>query len=94
MDHFVALDRLPEGLEFPPDLRDRIQFEPETHRLVYHGFMSKADFDRLSKLSEDWTFLRTLEDLFRECGPEGDAGSPRWRQTLQSALGLLGFRRG
>ena len=27
--------------------------------------MSKTDFDRLCQLSNDWTFRRTLEELFR-----------------------------
>ena len=70
MDHFVKLDRLPDGYEFPPDLRDRISFDAEGHKLVFRGYMSKADFDRLSQLTRDWGFRRSLEDLFRECVPE------------------------
>ena len=27
MDHFINLDRLPDGLEFPPDLKERIEFD-------------------------------------------------------------------
>ena len=70
MDHFVKLDRLPDGYEFPPDLRDRIYFDAERHKLVFRGYMSKAEFDRLSQLTRDWGFRRALEDLFRECVPE------------------------
>jgi hypothetical protein len=70
MDHFVRLDKLPEGLEFPPQFRERLQFDAEAHRLVFHGYMSKADFDEISRLTNDWKFRRTLEELFRLCTPE------------------------
>jgi hypothetical protein len=84
MDHFVVLDRLPDGLEFPPDLRDRIAYSPESRRLGFKGFMSKADFDRLWMLSEDWSFRHKLEDLFRICTVEPDPprGLRRWLGPL------------
>jgi hypothetical protein len=70
MDHFVKLDKLPDGYEFPPQLRDRIEFDAEHHKLTFHGYMSKADFDRMSQLTSDWKFRRTLEELFRLCTPD------------------------
>lgn len=76
MDHFVLLDRPPAGLEFPPDLRDRIIFDPATNRLSHRGFMSKSEFDRLWMLSEDWSYRHKLEDLFRLCTVD-DAARPR-----------------
>ncbi len=84
VDHFVTMDRLPDGLEFPPDLKDRIWFDAVMRRLVFRGFMSKADFDRLCRLSDNWGYRRPLEDLFRLCTPEEPARlradfSPRWR---------------
>ncbi len=75
MDHFVILERLPAGLEFPPELRDRIAYDPATKRLSHRGFMSKADFDRLWMSCEDWSFRHRLEDLFRLCTVE--TGRPR-----------------
>ena len=81
MDHFVKLDRLPEGVEFPPQLRDRIHFDPTAHKLFFRGYMSKTDFDRLCQATNDWRFRRTLEDLFRLCVPEDQArsrGVKRW----------------
>jgi hypothetical protein len=72
MDHFVKVDKLPDGYQFPSDLQDRIRFDPEGHRLVFRGYMSKGDFDRLSQLTRDWGFRRSLEDLFRQCIPEPD----------------------
>lgn len=70
MDHFVTMNRCPEGLEFPADLRTRIWYDPVKRRLVFRGFMSKSEFDRLCLLSEDWNYRRPLEDLFRLCTPE------------------------
>jgi hypothetical protein len=70
MDHFVKLDKLPEGFDFPLDLKDRFHFDAEARKLVYHGYMSKADFDRLCGLTTDWNFRRTLDELFRLCVPE------------------------
>ena len=69
MDHFVKLDRLPDGFEFPPKLKDRFHFDAEAHKLVFRGYMSKADFDHLSELTNDWRFRRTLEELFRRASP-------------------------
>ena len=70
MDHFVKMDRLPEGLEFPLELKDRIHFDPIARRLIFRGYMSKTDFDRVSQLSTDWNFRRSLEELFRLSIPE------------------------
>ena len=70
MDHFINLDRLPDGLEFPPDLKERIEFDSGVRKLIFHGYMSKTDFDRLSQLTNDWGFRRRLEELFRLCIPE------------------------
>ncbi len=89
MDHFVRIDRLPDGYEFPPPLRDKIQFDAENHKLVYHGYMSKADFDRLSEATTDWKFRRTLEDLFRECTPEDKSPSSGVRRVLSAVARLF-----
>lgn len=85
MDHFVKLDRIPEGYEFPPDLKDRIHFDAVAHKLVFRGYMSKSDFDRLGQATRDWGFRRALEDLFRECVPEAGP-MPRGHRGV---LGLL-----
>ena len=85
MDHFVPMERLPAGLEFPPDLRQRIHHDAERRRLVYRGFMSKIEFDRLCQLSDDWSYRRSLEDLFRLCTPE-DETRPRGLRRLIAAV--------
>ena len=70
MDHFVKLDRLPDGLVFPPHMNDRVYYDADARKLVFRGYMSKTDFDQLSQLTSDWNFRRTLEDLFRQSIPE------------------------
>jgi hypothetical protein len=88
MDHFVKLDKLPDGYQFPPDLQDRMFFDPEAHKLVFRGYMSKGEFDRLSQLTRDWGFRRSLEELFRLCIPEDeiDAAGPRGLRGAFSRL--------
>ena len=73
MDHFVKLDKLPDGYEFPPDLADRIYFDAAGRKLAFRGYMSKSEFDRLSERTRDWAFRRSLEELFRQCVPEVDS---------------------
>jgi hypothetical protein len=70
VEHFVAMPVLPPGLKFPRDFADRIRHDPASGRLIFRGFMSKADFDRLCFISDDWAFRRSLEELFRLCTPE------------------------
>lgn len=88
MEHFVKMDALPAGLTFPIELRDRIQFDRPSRRLKFQGFMSKAEFDRLCRLSDDWNYRRGLEDLFRQCLPESSAPSGGLRAVLTSLTGL------
>ena len=89
-------------VEFPPQLKDRIHFDPVAHKLIFHGYMSKTDFDRLCQLSNDWAFRRTLEELFRLSIPEDKTrpkgvrrwlaavtGYSRWDQRL-AEIGWLG----
>ena len=88
MDHFVKLDRLPDGLDIPSDLKERIYFDAAGHRLVCRGYMSKGDFDRLSQLTKDWGFRRTLEDLFR-VSVMGEGERPRGARRLLSVFGRV-----
>jgi hypothetical protein len=89
MDHFVKLDRFPEGVEFPPHMKDRFHFDAEAHRLVFRGYMSKADFDQISQLTSDWKFRRALEDLFRLCTPEPEPAASGFRRILATLSQLF-----
>lgn len=64
MDHFVRLDRLPDGYEIPGNLKDKLLFDAEAHRLVFRGYMSKTEFDRICEPTRDWGFRRSVEELF------------------------------
>jgi hypothetical protein len=88
VDHFVNLDKFPDGLELPADLKERIYFDAERRKLVCRGYMSKADFDRISQLTKDWTFRRTLEELFR-LSVIDHAPTPTGVRRLLSSLGRL-----
>ncbi len=70
MDKSVRLDLLPDDLTFPPELLDRVAYDASRKLLSFRGFMSKADFDRLCQLSENWSYRRSLEELFRLCSLE------------------------
>jgi hypothetical protein len=70
VDHFVKLERLPEDFVVPPEFQNRLEFDAEAHRLIFHGYMSKSEFDQISSLTRDWPFRRTLEQLFCLCTPE------------------------
>jgi hypothetical protein len=85
MDHFVKMDRLPDGLEFPSELKDRIHFDPIARRLFFRGYMSKTDFDRLSQISNDWSFRRSLEELFCLSIPE-EPSRPRGVRRILAAV--------
>ena len=86
MEHSVPMERLPAGVTFPPSLAGRIHFDAERKRLAFRGFMSKSDFDALCTLSNDWGYLRPLEDLFRLCVPE-DEPRPGGFRRLVAAQG-------
>jgi hypothetical protein len=70
MDHFVKLEKLPEDFEIPGELKDRMHFNAERHELIFQGYMSKSEFDRMCQLTRDWKFRRTLEELFCLCVPD------------------------
>jgi hypothetical protein len=86
VEHFVTLPPRSANLAVPPEYSSKLRFEADTHRLVYSGFMSKADFDRLSRLSDDWGYRRALEDLFRLCMIEEQ--KPPLLRRLVASLGF------
>lgn len=67
MVHAVHLDRLPDDLQFPAELKTKISYEPNLKQLQFEGFMSKTDFDKLLQLHNDLAYQRSLEHLFQIC---------------------------
>ena len=88
MEHHVTLARVPAGLSVPPELSDRVQLDPAARRLAFHGFMSKAEFDQLYLLSEDWGYRRSLEELFRQCTMEDEKPRAAGLGRLTKLFGL------
>lgn len=93
MEYAVRLEKLPENLTFPEKLADHIRYDPTRRRLVFHGFMCKADYDRLTQLSSDIEFRRAIDELFvRATGEQVDPG--RWSRvvwvTVSIGMGVLG----
>lgn len=92
MDHFVALEDLPENTTFPPDLAERVHYDTRTKRLGFTGFMSKAQFDRLYAASESWSYRRALEELFRQSTEvESSARRPGLGRRFAAMLHSVGL---
>lgn len=64
MDHFVKLERLPDGYQIPGSVEEKLHFDAEGRRLVFRGYMSKTEFDRICEPTRDWGFRRSVEELF------------------------------
>ncbi len=92
MDHFVRLERLPDDFVIPPKFQNRLEFDAEAKKLIFHGYMSKSEFDYLGTLTRDWRFRRTLEELFRQCIPDTGPNSAGFRRVLAN-FGQLFARR-
>lgn len=65
MEHTVHLTSLPLGLKFPVCLSEKIHFDSARQQIVFHGFMSKREYDYLVGLSRDVEYQRAIDHLFR-----------------------------
>jgi hypothetical protein len=72
MDHFVHLERLPDGLAFPSEMEGRIEYDASRQTLIHCGPMSKCAFDRLFKLHNDSEYRRAVESLFQKATFEAE----------------------
>jgi hypothetical protein len=86
MDHFVQLDRLPDGYEIPRNLSEKLSFDADGHRLVFRGYMSKTEFDRICEPTRDWSFRRSVEQLFLKSVKEVEPA----RDGKNRVFGLFG----
>lgn len=88
MRHEVDLKFLPPGLEFPSDLRDKISYDPSRCRLIFVGRMSRTEFERLLRLSNDADFLRAVERL-SQISTNGETKPAKSRRmTLGSTIAI------
>jgi hypothetical protein len=87
----VQLKKLPTGLEFPADLQAKISYDEAKRELAFRGFMSKVEFDRLLRLSNELEYQRKLEQLFRICVFNESAAEPgkSYRTALVAGAAAL-----
>jgi hypothetical protein len=64
VQHKVPLRQLPDGLQVPAPLAERVHYDAEQQTLAFDGFMTKCRFDELNQLSADPAYRRALEELF------------------------------
>jgi hypothetical protein len=90
MIHSIPLSTLPADVQVPDDLKKRFWHDPDRHRLCFDGFMSKATYDRLERLSHDEQYQHALDELFRICVPEGTTAGPSGLNVVQFVALLFG----
>jgi hypothetical protein len=91
MIHQVPLNDAPCDLKVPDDLKERFWYEAEQKRLCFDGFMSKATFDRLEKLSKDGHYQYALNELFRIAIPDKEANQLGKSKIVMIVVTLLGI---
>ena len=84
----VRLEHLPHGVKFPDELSARISFDAERHQLRFDGFMSKTDFDKLVRLTNDVCYQRALQELFQICTFSSSSAVPAPRKWPWVVAGL------
>ena len=77
MQHRVPLGQLPSGVEFPAQLRERIEYDPDRRELIFRGFMTKYTYDELAQLAKDVPYRDALERLFVLSSEEVQRPTPR-----------------
>jgi hypothetical protein len=71
------------------ELADRIHFDSVARRLVFHGFMSRAMFERLDALHNDATYQRAIQQLFGICVYEEPASTSHRMLTVKRTGAVL-----
>lgn len=95
MIHKVHLASFPDELQIPATLESRFWYDESGRTLCFEGFMSKAVYDQLERLSSDYDYQRALERLFRDSTPEEPAADLRaTRRYLLAALAVTGLLTG
>jgi hypothetical protein len=84
----VTLKQLPDGVDFPSGMRDRVTYDPERKLLIFRGYMSSADYCFLRSYSDDPEYVRALNDLHEKSAFEIHCRTrivPLWLWALVSA---------
>ncbi len=64
------LEQLPDGIEFPDSVADRIRYDETTKNLFWLETMSEEDRDILLSLSDDPAYQLVIRDLFQRTNGE------------------------
>jgi hypothetical protein len=76
MESPVSLPQLPDRFEVPQQLSDRLSCDAKRSELVFREVMSKSIFDKVRKVSADFAYQRSVEQLIREATAPEAAGKP------------------
>jgi len=81
-ERYARLAQLPQWIEFPPELKDRMYYDASGKRLVFRGRMSRTERDKLIRLDEDVLYHQAIFRLYM--------GNPsRWSWTAIVVTVLL-----
>ena len=72
----------PDDFVHPPKFQNRLEFDAEAKKLIFHGYMSKSEFDYLGTLTQDWRFRRTSRSFSASAYPDNRTGSAGFRRVL------------
>lgn len=61
----AKLEKLPDGVEFPEDLQNKIRYDAPRKLLIFKGVMTKDEKGKLLSLSEDDSYQKAIEALFQ-----------------------------
>lgn len=59
------LVKLPDGIEFPEDLKNKIRYDNANQLLIFKGIMSQEEKNKLLNLSTDDRYMKAIEALFQ-----------------------------
>jgi len=66
----VKLENLPEGIQFPEELKDKISYDPNEKVLIYKGTMSDQEKQQLLGLSDDPAYKKAINLLYYSSNKE------------------------
>ncbi len=84
VDHFVKFDLGDDAFDIPASMASRFSYDAATKRLIFRGFKSKTDFDKLCALRDSWAYRRAIDELFQLCSSMARNGSRVGQDCLES----------
>ena len=88
MDHFVQIDEPLTSDFFPEELKSKIHFDDKRRCLVFSGFMTRYEFDRLRQLNGGLSYQRALHRLFQISTIDTEPVSHRFRNSIFAIASL------